>query len=184
MNPVAWVMEGGVKSVLGKLPSWVWIALAVIAALVAATIYHGHKVRQFGNERYQAGVAAEDARVAAKANAIAAQAAALTAKIRSNTDETNRRIAVDANALRVRGPGKAACPYPAASGSGGHVDSAATADASVDPVPDGQRPALIALPFPATIDFAEAYYRLLAEVKAWRDQHDALDKAQPQEKQP
>ena len=91
------------------------------------------------------------------------------AKLRSKNDETNRRISVDADALRVSGAGKAACLNTASPRPSGRITPARPADAPMDQVPDGGRAELIALPYADTLDFAEQHDKCLAEAATWRE---------------
>ena len=87
-------------------------------------------------------------------------------ELKDRTDEENRRIAGDANSLRVSGPGKAVCrPAPAA--SGGHEPTAPKTDAPVDPVLDGKGEPLIGVPFSGAVNGAAGHDWLLNRVKAW-----------------
>jgi len=106
------------------------------------------------------------------------QTAQISKQLRDRTDEENRRIAGDANALRLRGPGKAVCPgVPTA--PGGHKQAAPSSDAPVAQLPNTRGAELIALPFDDTIGFGKSYDELLNENKAWRDWHDQVLKVWP-----
>jgi hypothetical protein len=93
--------------------------------------------------------------------------------IRGKTDEENRRIAGDADAVRVSGPGKAVCrPAPAA--PSGHEQATPKADAPVDPVPDGEGQQLIGVPFSGAANGAQEHDELLNRVKAWEEWYSRL----------
>lgn len=124
-------------------------------------------------------------RIAQKANALKVKTDALTVKISAALKERhNEEVAsnaADAAALRVSGPGKAACPGnsgPATSASG-HVQAAAPSNAALDKVPDRAGTVLIAMPFDDAIDFAKSHDDLRSEVKTWRDDDTELRKAWP-----
>jgi len=106
------------------------------------------------------------------------QTAQISKQLRDRTDEENRRIAGDADTLRLRGPGKAVCPALPSS-PGGHEQAAPSADAPLAQLPDTRGPQLIALPFDDTIRFGKSYDELLNENKAWRDWHDQVLKVWP-----
>jgi hypothetical protein len=152
----------GPAKVLGffkGLPSWAWIAAAAGAALVGGTFLHQHKAHQHDAALVKATIDVRDrqwmkrltdehaAAVAWKGRADA-QLAAIAQLQRKLTDEETARIAADADALLLRGPGKAAAPagcrpvdparLPAA--AGGHVaQPGAPADAGTQmPAGDGQ----------------------------------------------
>lgn len=159
------------------VPRWVWIALAAVALLSVATCTHQRKVKAFGEERYAAGVAYEQAHIEKAAKQLAAKAEALSARLRSRNDETNRRIAGDADALRVRGAGKAACLNPATPSTGRRVEAVAEGSPAVDQVPDGEGQQLIGLPFPGAVALAENHDLCIAEAKSWRELHRQLEEA-------
>lgn len=176
---------------LKRVPGKVWVALAIIAALVAAFFVHQHIAGERLQARYNAGYAqgrldATKAQIAAQAKADAA-AKAINTTIRKKTDEEDRHIARDADDLRVRGPGKAACPGVAAPRrpASGHVAVGGAPDAAVGQVPGGGGVDLIAVPFADLIDFAEHADRNRAEVNAWREsdrkQGELADQSKPKE---
>lgn len=110
---------GGASTYFKKVPRWVWIALAVIVALVVFTIWHQHKAHAaIAAAKAQQKIADDAAWQAAfDRERIAAgkwrQAAELNAKAisdreRMRNDETNRHIDAGAADLLLRGPGKAA----------------------------------------------------------------------------
>jgi len=163
-----------VGAFLKRIPRGVWIALAVVAILLLGTCAHKRSVTKFGNERYAAGKADEAARIEKKAKQLAAKAEALSIALRSKSDETNRRIAGDARAVLVRGPGKAACLNPSSSGTSGRVTTLGQTSPAMDQVPPGERVDLIALPFAPTIRLAEQHDLCLAEAATWREWHRLL----------
>ena len=162
------------KAAIGRIPRGVWIAVAVVAILLVGSCVHKRKVKAFGDERYAAGVAYEQARLEAKAKAIKAKAdaasAKITEKLRTKHDETVTVIYRDADALRLRGPGKAACPgYPGvSSGPSGSNAASGRPDVAGDRLPVEDR---IALPFAWTVDNAERCDLNRAEVLTWREWH-------------
>src|SRR5690349_16757961 len=94
------------------VPRWVWILLAAAILYRGALSWHAHKVEATVNAAYARGAADRDAHWTAKAREWEARINGINAAIRSENNETNRRIAGDADAVRVRGPGKAACVDP------------------------------------------------------------------------
>lgn len=163
---------------LKRVPRWVWIALAAVALLSVATCTHQRKVKAFGKERYAAGVAYEQARIEKKAKQLAAKAEAMSAKLRSLNNETNRRIAGDADALRVRGAGKAACLNPATPGAGRRIaPSGNRNDPGLEVSPGDGQPMLAAVPWSWLVDRAELCDLNRAEVLTWREWHKQLEEA-------
>lgn len=154
-----------------SVPRWVWIALAVAALVGLGAWRHSAAVSDLRETSFKAGEAAANDRHAKKATEWLGRINGIARTIRSQTDETNRHIAADYDALRVRGPGRAACPYtdPASFGASGHVEGRGAADAPVAGMPNSERPALIALPFAELIGFAERCDLNRAEALSWRE---------------
>jgi hypothetical protein len=92
-----------------------------LAIILGAILWHNHAV----TAAYNRGKADEAEHVAAQAIALKSQVDTLSTNIstliRSRTDAENDRISDVADALRLRGPGKATCPRPAGvpAGAGG-----------------------------------------------------------------
>jgi hypothetical protein len=101
--------------------------------------------------------------------------AKLTREIRNRTDEENRRIAGDADAVRLRGPGKAVCRAAPAAASG-HEPVGGNGDASRPQVPSDDR---AAVPWEWLTDRAEQSDLNRAEVLAWRDWYRRLVESWP-----
>lgn len=161
-----------VKSFLGRIPRAAWIALAVVAILLLGTCVHQKKVKKFGQERYAAGVAYEQARLAKKAAELKAKVDALTGKIttqlKAKHDEKVIVINRAADDLRVRGPGKAACPGHSSvpRGSSGSVSAGGGGNPATGQVPGGDR---AAVPFGWLVDSAERCDLNRQEVLTWRE---------------
>lgn len=163
----------GVRKMLAKVPTWLWIALAVVLLGLVGAWWHGNKVEAFGDERFAEGRASRDAEIEGLRKQINQRNAELAAALRSKHDDQIRRNAADADALRLHGPGRAACSgasyIPAA--AGGHVGPGRPADAAVGTVPDGERIELIGLPFAPTVSFAEQHDNFRTEAISWREWH-------------
>ena len=154
---------------LKSIPPKVWIALAVLAALGLGAWMHGRAVKSAYTKAYSAGVTYEAARIEAKAKKLADRATAIAAKLKEQNNVENRRIAGDADAIRLRGPGKAACLNPAIPGTSRRESPARPGDAAVGQLPDRERVEFIALPFAGTIAFAERCDLNRAEALTWRE---------------
>lgn len=166
-----------VGKVVRSIPRQVWIALAVALIVFLGVRWHQGQVSDAREAGYEQGKIDEAARTAEAVKKLAARAEQIAANIRSKTDETNRRIAGDADAVRVSGPGKAACPNPAAASPGGRVTPSGTADASVDQVPDREGVELIGLPFADLVGFAERHDLCRTEALAWRENQRKQEEA-------
>jgi hypothetical protein len=147
------------------------VALALSAILVLqhfalkAEQRHSQKVEQ------QLGKAtAELTRVDREAREAEARGKQLARQIKDRTDEENRRIAGDADAVRLRGPGKAVCRAAPAAASG-HEPVGGNGDASRPQVPSDDR---AAVPWGWLTDRAEQSDLNRAEVLAWRDWYRRL----------
>jgi len=165
-----------VGAFLKRIPRGVWIALAVAALLGIGVLMHGRAVRKAHDAAYAQGRADEAARIERKALRIAAKATAIAQAVKDRNNETNRRIAGDADDLRVRGPGKAACLNPAAPSAGRHQPPSRPGDDPTGQVPVGNGlanslPELAAVPWPWLVDRAEQCDLNRAEVLSWRENY-------------
>lgn len=158
------------------------VKLYLLGALAAVALFfvHQHVAKVKLQNQYSDGYkqAQKDDREAAldlKAR-IDALNAELAAKQRKIDDEAHARNAAAAGALRLSGPGKAACSiYPSATpGAGGHQPPNRTADATVDKLPDPQWSQLIGVPFDDEVTFAQAHDDYRSEALSWRSWHEQL----------
>lgn len=179
--PGVWAMLSGIAQAISPK---VWLVIAALAALGGAWWWHNSTVKAAYNKGYaQASVERDAAWRGAfdKMNA-AAQAwrdnfeqrgAQIAAEIGARNAQELRANAARADALRVRGPGRAAaCLNPGGaagllSASGGHDQTAGDADAGMAGLPD-ETPMAI-LPWPDLIQRSEDADADRAEVKAWRE---------------
>jgi outer membrane murein-binding lipoprotein Lpp len=165
----------GALSFLGKLNIW---QLLLIAALLVAGV---QTIRLKSEQRHSAKLQTQVSKLAQELNRISdtthkaqADAARISQQLKDKNDEDNRRIAGDANSLRLRGPGKSLCrPAPAASGDGTRP---AKPDASGPALPPDDS---AAVPWGWLVQRSEEHDQLLAEVQAWRTWHDEVLKVWP-----
>lgn len=163
-------LGGSIFGALKLVPRWLWILLAVALASRFAANWHAGKVEALDRAAYGRGVT-DTVAAAARLQAERARLdAAIAAELRSKNDEESRRIAAAAERLRLRGPGKAACPDPARlpGGAGRHGAPGGAADAAGPDLPADQR---AAVPWPWLVDRAESHDALRAEVLNWREWH-------------
>jgi hypothetical protein len=171
----------GAKAALAKVPPQVWEGLTAAGYALALYLTHQRDVHVHD----VAVIAAEDQRIATQALKLKAKIDDITSKItaeeRIRNDEQNRRIAADAGAVLMRGPGKASCSVrpgaPAA--SGGHDAPDRPADAPVAAVPDQERIDLIALPFAPTVGFAKLHDQCLTDLTSYREWGRRIEEAWP-----
>lgn len=166
------LMRSPIGGFLKMIPRWAWIALAGAVLVLLAVWWHAGKKDAFGDARYQAGYSARDAEITKLQREREAADRKLAEEIRRRVNAENARIAADANALRLRGPGRATCPNPPrpGPGAGGHDAAAAGADAARPALPAGE---WAAVPWNWLVRRAEEFDRLLTEAKAWREQKAA-----------
>lgn len=157
------------KSVASSIPRQVWLALAVALLIGLGVWMHHRAVKNAYSVAYGAGKADEAARIEAKAKKLAAEDAKRSAKLRSQNDETNRRIVGDARTVFVRGAGKASCIAPAPTSASGRKPPAGQTSAAVDQVPPGEGLELIGLPFAGAVALAEEHDLCIAEATTWRE---------------
>jgi hypothetical protein len=167
------------SAVARLLPWWAWKWLAIASVLVAAFLWHQHAAHKAINAAYQQGRADEATAVQKRALELKAKVDALTGKIatieRTANEKENRRIAADADDLRVQGPGHAACARIPAAASGPQSASAAAAAAGSEMPPADSA----AVPWGWLVTRAEEHDQLRAEVLSWRSWYDQMVKAWP-----
>lgn len=159
------------KAAFGMVPKWVWAALAGAILFAFAVNWHSGKVRAFGNERYQAGYDAAKGEIEALRRQVNQRNAELAAALRSKSDEENRRIAADADNLRLRGAGKAACVARLPAAAGGHDEAGRPADAAGPEMPAGE---WAAVPWGWLVGRAETHDLYRNEALSWREWHKAF----------
>lgn len=151
---------------LKAVPWQVWAAIGLAVALWLGVQWHQHEAGQALEAAEKRGEDRAYANVEAKAKALEEKARELAQQIRSRTDETNRRIAGDADDLRLRGPGRAACPVAPPAGAGGRDEAGGAGDAAGPQMPSGDR---AAVPWGWLVDRAEQCDLNRAEALAWRE---------------
>lgn len=189
---IAKTVGAALKRFFSALSLQGWVGLVVSAGLVFVALHqwgearHWHKQSNQFAKLYTAALA-HDQEIAAKALALKAKTDALTISltktIKDQNDATNARIDADARALSVRGPGKAAaCPgHPVASALPSGTATSAVADAAGPEVSASDR---AIVPWSWLVERAAEFDSLLAEVTATRTQHQQLEQAWPEGKQP
>lgn len=171
------LMQSPLGRWLKRIPGRVWLRFFIIAAAVIlgflAYRWHGNKVEAFGNAKWGEGYQQARADAEAVRAELERRNAALAAELRSKNDAKLRDVARDADAVRLRGAGKAACSgasfLPTA--AGGRDPASRAGDAAVAALPAGERIDLFGLPVAPTIDFAEQHDAFRIEVLGWREWH-------------
>jgi hypothetical protein len=119
----------GVLSYLSRADAWQIVSLGLAALLIVqhfSLVAARHDAARW--QKQATGLQTQINAVDTEAREAETQAAQLSKQLKDRTDEENRRIAGDANSLRLSGPGKAVCrPAPAA--PSGHAQSGAGPDA-------------------------------------------------------
>ncbi len=164
-----------------------WAGLIVCVCLSFATLHfavdarHWHKQDGRDVKALNAEIANE-AKIAKQAVDLKARVDALTssvtAQIKERSDAESRRIAADAAAVRLRGPGKAVCPgNPGAAGIAIRHDEATPTGADAgSQVSSGDR---AAVSWAWLVTVIQEHDELLSKVRATEDQHHALETAWP-----
>lgn len=181
---VAVLGPGPAFALVKRIPPKVWLALAVVALIIVAGIWHQRHAKAELQAAYDRGVAdereanrLERERLRAKADRIRQGVETLQAKISNQLKDTNnaenRRIAAAGDDLRLRGPGKAAaCPGPG--GSAGLPDAAGRHDQAGAARNDAGRrlsepDRLAVVPWGWLVSHAEGCDLNRQEVLTWRD---------------
>ena len=168
---------GRALSALSKLNLW---QLLLIASLIFGAI---QTVRVKAEQRHSAKVEGQISRMNAALQAEReavrqknAQLADISALLRKANDEENRRIAGDAGALRVSGPGKAACRPVAPAAPSGRIAAPAKPDAPGPALPPDD---LAGVSWNWLVQRGQEHDQLRAEVQSWHDWYDQLVKNWP-----
>lgn len=195
-------LRAAVAGICRAIPPKVWLALACIALLAGAVWYHGRAVdraraegREAANLQWQ-GAFDTAHRAALQWRAAYQDTSTRLATIRKEAHETERRrIAADADTLRLRGPGRAAAPVcgridPAglSPAPGGPERPDRPGNAPLAPLPDGEPMAIV--PWRDLTRWGEQADQWRSEALTWRTwyyeqraAHDAararLDEVQP-----
>jgi hypothetical protein len=162
----------GINELIVKLLCGLGILLLVGLAVWRVVVWYDNQI----DAAEQRGANLAYARVTDRVIDITGKLTDAADKIRNKANAKARTVTVAADDLRVRGPGKAACPAVAVTGSGGHVGTAGSADGAVAAVPGAQGSELIAVPFAVLVDFAEQHDKCLIEAWSWRENYLAQSK--------
>jgi hypothetical protein len=171
------------KRFFGSLNAQGWIGLVVSVALALGWIGAAGDARHYKkqSDRYERLYRDEKAavdeadRAAREAQATANQ---ISKELKERNDAENRRIADTADAIRVSGPGKAACRANPTR-TGGHDKAGGSGDATGSQVPADDR---AAVPWPWLVAKAEQADLNRAEVLTWREWYKRLVAAWPKGK--
>lgn len=173
-----------IKSFFGALNSQGWAGLIGCCVFAWVSVHqwgearHWHKQSNQYQKLYNADEAAAK-RIAQQAVALKQQIDALARNIshtlKEHHDAESSRIHADADALRLRGPGKATCAsHPGLSpGPGGHDQAASSAPDAGSPVPSGD---WAVVPWSWLVTVIEEHDQLLNDDKAWNE-NDAKQRA-------
>ena len=159
---------------LGSLNSQGWLGLIVTSALLVVLVREWSEARHWTKQDARDVKAlhvlqASDAKQAADAlklkAQIDAQSRVISEKNKELNDAQNARIDADANAARVRGPGKAVCPGLPAAPSGSQQAPSTTTDAGPQ-VPSGD---WARVSWSWLVSVIEEHDQLLNEDQTWRN---------------
>lgn len=183
-----------VVGVLQQIPPKGWIAIGIVAALIAGFFIHQHRVRTVLAAEYARGSADEDAKwkkrldqehaeaMAWKGRAAAA-AAAISREEKAKNDAERNAIAARADDQRLHGPGQATAPacsrYSGTPGlpapASGRVEPDRPVDAGLANVPSEEPMAIV--PWNDLTRFGASHDAYRSEVKAWRSWYEREAKA-------
>lgn len=174
------------RSFLKRIPRWMWVTLAVVIAIVIASLVHQHYAgkriaaayaqgEQAADEKWQTAFDSMQATSETWRNRYQEQSLALTQYLGDQHAQTLRDNAVRADTLRLRGPGAAAarCGPGIATGlpslPGAADGSSAEPDVAGSSVPSGDGFAVV--PWGWLVQRAEEHDALLSEVTTARTWH-------------
>jgi len=170
-----------IGNLLGRISWQGWLCIA--CALAGLWLVHDRNHWKAADERDHATAVNYRRQLdteTEKNKAAEKQTAQISKQLRDRTDEENRRIAGDADTLRLRGPGKAVCPGVPTSPSG-HEQAAPDTNVAGPSLPTDER---AAVPWDWLVQRAQEHDELLNENKAWRDWRDQVLKVWPKTTEP
>lgn len=165
---------------LKAMPWQVWAVVALIVVYGVGSCVHEKKADAALAAADKAGYDRANARIRAKALRIEREVrridASITPLIRNQVDAENRVTAERADALLLRGPGRAACALrtPLPDSAGGHDPAGGGAGAAAAGVPEPDR---IAVPFDYAVKDEKVDDANRTEVLAWRRWHKSWTEA-------
>lgn len=173
------------KSFFKSLDGQGWVGLAVSLGLTVCVLHfigearHWHKQSNRFEALHNAELA-HDASIAKQAvdlkNSVDALTSSVTNVLKERADAQNARIAADAAALRLRGPGKATCPgNTVIAGAPVRSEPSASTNAG-SPLPADDR---AAVPWSWLVNVIEEHDQMRSKLQAVEDQHAQLEKAWP-----
>lgn len=181
------VLLGKLKSTATKIPSWIWWTIAGIISAIALIWLHSFLSSNFeqrirlDQQQKDDAVWNQKLAVVAKSatnwrNQFEAASGQLTDSRRNSNEEALLSGTAHAGSLLTQGSGAAHCgsisaPPAATSSSSGHEPANGTISSGLDPVPSGQRPDLIAMPFNDLVSVGQLCDANRSEVNTWRADH-------------
>jgi hypothetical protein len=172
MPVLATLALANLKSDLGKL--WQWLCHRSFWQLVSMALAAACLLLLYQRNDARHDLAAYKSNAVKIQQKLDAANRKIADEIRKRTDEENRRIAADADGLRLSGPGRARACAPAA--PGGRQPASGKPDAAGPEMPSDDS---AAVPWNWLVQRAETNDLNRAEVLAWRDWYDRLLKQWP-----
>lgn len=161
------------RSILARVPWQVWAVLGLAFVVWRGIDWHKDTVKDAAEAGVRAGHAMATQEFEEASRRLVAKTDAIVAALRKENDEKARTVAASADDLRVRGPGKAACPNPSrAAPTGGHYSAGGSASAPAAEVPAVEWGAV---PWQWLVGQAEVCDLNRNEVLSWREWHSKLE---------
>jgi hypothetical protein len=149
------------NSIWAKLGIGLFTLLAIGAAIFGIIRWYNNQL----DAAFDRGESSAYAKVDKRAIELANQLTASANKLKDQANEERLDTAVAAADLRVRGPGRASCPAPINTGTGGHEPTIAEeADAGLTVSPENWA----RVPWDWLVDVVQEHDDLLTEADAWR----------------
>jgi hypothetical protein len=178
------VVLGTARSSVAKVPPKAWLYIAIAAALVGGFVWHQVHAHKALKKADAAGYVRAMRDVEQRALKLKSKVDAMTAKIANHerilNDQAHRRVDRNADALLLRGPGKALCSIRSEpSAAAGSAPASGQVDGGLGKLPDARGTDLIALPFTGTVKFARQGDHCEADLTSWWSWYDKLTAAWP-----
>lgn len=180
------LLLGKLKSTITKVPAWFWWTIAGIVTAILLIWLHSFLTNNFEQRIRLDQQQKDDAIWNAKLNTVAKTADAwrtqyevaslqLSNSRRNSNEEALLNGSAHAGSLLSQGSGAAHCgsinPTSPANSSSGHEPTSGTISSGLDPVSQGQRPDLIAVPYNDFVTVGQSCDANRSEVNTWRADH-------------
>jgi hypothetical protein len=176
-----WAATATFRKRTGSIPWQFWALLALVVALWLGIRWHAHEIEQTWQSGYDAGYAKAQEEQRQLAAAVDKRSTQISNSERSKNDEAVRNIHDSADAISMRGPGKAGanCPSLAAAPSGPEPATEQPSPATASLPPEDREDPLATVSWRWLVGTGKQCDLERAENVSWRNWYQAQAKSWP-----